>query len=264
MVGAMQDVSERKAAEAQLEQLQTQLIHVSHDAAMGAMAATLAHELNQPLAAAANYLVGSKNLVFKDLGPDNHISKGLDEATLQIHRAGEIIRRMRNLVRNDERRRDEVSLSQLITRVEQLVLASGICPGLRISVDVPGSANRIYVDQIQIEQVLLNLFRNSCEAMAGRDQPAISIQARNSPNGMVEVQVIDKGSGMSPATISSLFSAYGESTTGGMGVGLSISRTIIEAHGGRISAENNPDTGVTFHFTVPAKLETDRAKAKPV
>lgn len=251
MVGAMQDISERKAAEAQLEQLQAELIHVSHGIAMGAMAATLAHELNQPLAAASNYLAGSRRLITQALQPDHEALLGLTEAEAQIRRAGEIIRRVRRLLRNDDKQREAVSLRQMIERVAKLVEASGICPDLTLTLRIPRSADRLCVDQVQIEQVLLNLFRNACEAMKDRAQPEISVSASQASSELIEVRVTDKGDGMSEATLASLFTAYGESTTGGLGVGLSISRTIIEAHGGQIWAENNPGEGVTFHFTVP-------------
>lgn len=252
MVGAMQDFSERKAAEAQVEQLQAELIHVSQNSAMGAMASTLAHELNQPLAAASNYLTGSKNLVSKELGPMHSAVSGLGEAALQIERAGEIIRRMRALVQNDKSRREDVSLIRLFTRIEKLIVASNICPQLNLQVAIPKEADCVTVDQIQIEQVMLNVLRNACEAMEGLEQQSIFVSASALSLGVVEIQISDQGSGMSESTLASLFTAYGLSTTGGLGVGLSISRTIVEAHGGTIRAENNGDRGVSFYITLPA------------
>lgn len=252
MVGAMQDISERKAAEQKVEQLQAELLHLSQNSAMGAMASTLAHELNQPLTAAANYLVASRRMTgSEDEKVRAQAESGLAAAEQQIHRAGEIIRRMRGLVRKQPGHREPVSLRALVNRATKIIEAGNHCPGVEVRTDIGSTADTIRVDPIQIEQVLLNLMRNACQAMVGKDRPEICIVSRDGGDGFAEIQVRDRGVGLSQVALDNLFTAYAESTSGGMGVGLSISRTIVEAHGGRIWAESNSDGGAAFSFLVP-------------
>lgn len=263
MVGAMQDISQRKAAEEQLQQLQTELIHVSQVSAMGAMASTLSHELNQPLTAAANYLTGMKRVLAKLDGEGKElVDQGVAEAEQQIHRAGEIIRRMRRLLRQQTGHREVISLQELALTVEKLVEASQVCPHLVLRTEIAAPADLILADQIQVEQVLLNLTRNACQAMGGADDAQIVISAWDSGDGFAVIRVRDWGRGLTEEALKSLFTAYGDSTSGGLGVGLSICRTIVEGHGGSIWAENNSDGGASFYFTIPLAEEAESWAAR--
>jgi PAS domain S-box-containing protein len=252
MVGAMQDVSAQKAAETRMERLQAELIHLSRSSAMGAMAATLAHELNQPLAAASNYLSASRRL----LRPQKNerlvkVEVAIGEANQMIQRAGEIIRRMRDLVRSQSPKRERVELKALSERAAMLAKAAPDCPTFILRSDISDEVSEVEGDPIQIEQVMVNLIRNACQAMADKTSREIMVSAKSGRAGFAEVSVKDKGSGLPNEVMTHLFSAYRPSSTGGLGVGLSISRTIIEAHGGKIWAENNDDEGASFHFEVP-------------
>lgn len=253
MVGAMQDVSEQKAAEDQLQRLQTDLVHLAHQSALGTMAATVAHELNQPLAASANYLAGTRKLVSTLEGATkSQAQSALDEAEKQIRRAAEIIKRMRSVIAKKGGTRERASLKSLVGAVSKLMEASRTCPGLVIRSRIHAEADEVLVDEIQIEQVLLNLIRNACEAMEPSPRPEVSITARRVEGKLVEVEVRDRGRGLTNELLESLFTAFSGSTTGGLGVGLSISRTIVEAHGGRIRAQNNEEGGASLFFTIPA------------
>ncbi|HEV2080361.1 MAG TPA: ATP-binding protein [Allosphingosinicella sp.] len=244
------DVTDRKAASESIDALQRSLHHASQVAAMGTMAATLAHELNQPLAAAANYVRGSTRLVEQLTGDRKDLAKtGLAEAEQQILRAGEIIRRVRGGVAGSAMRREPVSLKEVAARALKVIKASGTCPRVQISTNFARSADKVQGDAVQLEQVLLNLVRNACQA-AAVDEGCVEILSRQSDKPeFVEVEVRDNGPGVAsdPAT---LFDSFGTSTSGGLGVGLSITRTIIEAHGGKLWARNGSTGGASFYFTV--------------
>lgn len=253
--GTSEDIDRQVKAEIKFAGAQVELMHVSQAMAMSVMAATIAHELNQPLAAASNYLTASSRLVGAHLGPGStEIEHGLNETAQQIHRAGEIIRRMRALVRHDQSKRKLVSIEVMVRRVAILLEASGTCQGPDLTISIRRGAGKIAVDQIQIEQVLLNLLRNACNAMSHLTSPAIEVAAEREGASAVKVTIKDVGKGLSNEIKDQLFTAYGHSSSEGLGVGLSISRTIVEAHGGRIWAENNPDVGASFMFTVPLAL----------
>lgn len=250
MVGAMQDVSSQVAADEKLAELQAQLVHLAGVSAMGTMANTLAHELNQPLVASASFLSGSRRLLEALHGSrKEEVENGLVEAERQVQRAGEIIRRMRDMLANNEPNKEVVSLQVALRRVTRLMEAGSLSP-ITIRSSIEAGADRVLADQIQVEQVLLNLLRNAVEAMVATNGQEALVAAKRVEGGMVEVEVRDQGCGLGGRG-SELFSAFSPSTKGGMGVGLSISRTIIEAHGGRIRATDNPAGGASFYFTIP-------------
>ena len=236
--------------------LQAQLRQVQTETAMGTMAATLAHELNQPLAAAVNYVGAGKRIAAGLQGEmQATLVSGLDEAEVQIHRAGEIVRQARNLVSNASAARKPASLRTMIESALKPLQAGGACDNLKLTVDVERKADPVFVNEIQIEQVLLNVIRNACQAAGPDNNARVAIAARASRDQAV-VEIRDFGPGIKSERMASLFKPGGGSTSGGQGLGLSISRTIVEAHGGRMWAENAVDAGASFFFTLPRADES--------
>jgi PAS domain S-box-containing protein len=256
-VGAMQDLTERNRAEAEIRRMQAELIHVSRLSAMGTMASTLAHELNQPLAAITNFLGGTKRMAERPDVPREVLIEALDGAEASARRAGEILRRLRDLVARGKVSVQAEHLPQLIE--EACVLAFVEEPALVIThqLALDPKATWVKVDRIQIQQVLINLLRNAVEAMAGSDRREVVIATR-SAGQMVRIEVADTGPGIAPDHMDNLFSEFMTTKNDGMGLGLPISRTIVEAHGGEIRAENRPEGGAAFVFTLP------RARAKRI
>jgi len=247
--GTKQDITSEKAASDKLQSLQTEMIHLSRGSAMGAMASTIAHELNQPLAAIASYLAGARRRV-----PSEHLTADLNEcfegaldATL---RAAHIIRSSRAMIAKSGSAKRKTQLEQVLRQAVNLATA-GI-ENVSISWDIMPSLT-VYADSIQIQQVLINLVRNACEAVGSRPCQ-IDIKARTKGT-FIEVCVSDSGPGIPISLIADVFEGFTSRKSGGLGLGLSISRTIIEAHGGRIRAENSPSGGASVSFTLPQTLD---------
>jgi two-component system sensor kinase FixL len=245
-----------RQARREAEQLQVELQQAHSTAAMGAMASTLAHELNQPLTAAANYVAACQQLVAR-LAKDKQKSLliGLGQAESQIQRAGSIIRAARALVRKVPIDRSAASLRKMFERVIDLLRATDAGSGVRFSISVEPAADVVLVNAIQIEQVFLNLARNACEAMRrGGERASLSLRATATARGSL-IEVRDSGPGIRRDRLPILFSAVVPSDTG-LGIGLSISRTILEAHGGSVWAQNNPEGGASFFVLLPAHNQT--------
>jgi two-component system sensor kinase FixL len=251
----MADLTERHRAEAEIRRMQAELIHVSRVSAMGAMASALAHELNQPLAAVANFLSGARRLATADGGPNPELIAALDAAGSGAQRAGEILRRLRELV---SRGAVSVDVEHLPTLVEEAGVLAFVDEKLRRishSTAIQPAAEWVRADRIQIQQVLINLVRNAIEAMDGSRRRDVLISAGPAAGEMVEIAVADSGHGIAPEHMDELFSQFMTTKSGGMGIGLPICRTIVEAHGGKIWAENRPEGGAVFRFTLPAARE---------
>ena len=246
--GTDQDISARH----RLDQLQSEVSHLSRLAAMNTMAATLAHELNQPLAAASNYLVGCRRLIESDGERAKQATEGLEAAQEQVQFAGEIIRRTRAMVSDEPRQEARVSVSRILDDALSLGIPVAERSRLRITKRIADDARDIYADGVQIQQVLLNLLRNACEAVENVADPHVRIDVSRADEGHVLVSVADNGAGIRELN-APLFTAFASDKPTGLGLGLSISRTIIESHGGRIWAENLPGSGARFSFTVPSR-----------
>jgi two-component system, LuxR family, sensor kinase FixL len=248
MIGAITDLTPRIEAEARVKQLQSELIHVSRLSAMGAMAATLAHELNQPLAAANNWIGVGRLLVQRAPEIAGQAGDALNEARSSIQRAGEIIRRIRSMLWRGNENREVHDLRAIVDESLRIALLGASASGIACHRELE-SVN-VKVDRIQIEQVILNLVRNGIEAMA--DQPRRDLLIAIVPQHEVaEVRISDRGKGIAPEYADKLFTPFMTSKDEGLGVGLSISRTIVEAHGGKIRAIPNEAGGTTFAFTLP-------------
>jgi two-component system sensor kinase FixL len=248
--GFIRDLTERQETEARLQDLQSELVHVSRLTALGEMASALAHELNQPLAAIANYLQGSGDLLEREPVPIDKVRGALGKASDQALRAGEIIRRLRDFVARGETERSVESLSKLIEEASALALVGAKEHGVSVRYAMDPSVDLVLADRVQIQQVVLNLIRNAIDAMEESPTRRIAISTRAAPGDHVEIEVADTGPGISPEVASQLFQPFVTTKRSGMGVGLSISRTIVEAHGGRLWAESNQDGGATFRFTL--------------
>jgi two-component system sensor kinase FixL len=256
--GFIRDLTEYQQTQARLNELQSELVHVSRLSAMGEMASALAHELNQPLSAISNYMKGSRRLLSGSLDPNmSKIESAMDRAAEQAIRAGQIIRRLRDFVARGESEKRVESLAKLIEEAGALGLPGAREQGVVLRFNLDPANDPVLVDRVQIQQVLVNLFRNALEAMAQSPRKELTIANAKVADDMVEVAVSDTGSGFQEDVKSSLFQTFFTTKETGMGVGLSISRSIIEAHGGRMWAETNESGGATFRFTLPAAESED-------
>lgn len=248
--GFVRDITERQETEARLQELQSELVHISRLTALGEMASTLAHELNQPLSAIANYLRGSMRLLTSEPVPRERLAEALDKAAEQTLRAGEIIRRLRDFVSRGETERRVESLPKLIEEAGALALVGAKEHGVRVEFDLDPAVNFVLADRVQIQQVILNLIRNAMDSMASVSRRELHLAIRPDGEGMARVTISDTGPGISPEIAEHLFQPFITTKRHGMGVGLSISRTIVEAHGGHIWVEETPGGGATFNFTL--------------
>jgi C4-dicarboxylate-specific signal transduction histidine kinase len=244
--GTDQNISARKM----LDLLQTHVAHLSRIEAMNAMAATLAHELNQPLTAASNYLVGSRRRLQADAGA-KEVEQGMIAAEQQVHLAADIIRRVREMVANPPKAVAAVPVSKIVDDAIALLSVPTAFPALRVNKEIAADARMVKGDRIQIQQVMINLIRNACDATRGEADPEIVISSRRGEGGTVTVSVADNGPGFSQPD-GARFSPFATTKASGLGLGLSISRTIIESHGGRIWTEDREGQGARVVFTLPA------------
>jgi two-component system sensor kinase FixL len=251
--GFIRDLTERQQTLLRLQDLQSELAHVGRVSEMGTLASSLAHELNQPLTAVATYCESARDLLEQE--PDAEalemVREALDEAAQQAVRAGQIVRRLRDFMSTGETERRVESLQQLINEANALALVGSREHGIDVQLKLDPAADKVLVDRIQIQQVLVNLIRNAIDAMIDSDARCLTLQTRRDGEGLVEVVVDDTGSGISEAVAPQLFQPFVTSKQSGMGIGLSICRTIVEAHGGRIWFEPGAKGGTAFHFTVP-------------
>ncbi len=251
--GFVRDLTERQQTEARLQELQAELVHVSRLTALGEMASALAHELNQPLSAIANYMKGSRRLL--ENSADEHVSQArdaMDKAAEQALRTGQIIRRLRDFVARGESERRVEDVKKLVEEASALALVGAKDRGVRVRFEFDPRVDFVLADKVQIQQVLLNLMRNAIEAMEEVNRRELVVSTAEKSDKMVEISVADTGSGIAPEISTQLFQPFVTTKAQGMGVGLSISRTIIEAHGGAIGPRPNPGGGTIFSFTLPA------------
>ena len=250
--GFIRDLTENQKAEARLQELQNELVHVSRLTSLGEMASALAHEINQPLSAIANYLKGSRILLAREEVPMDRLTDAIERAAAEALRAGDIIRRLRDFVARGETERTVESLPKLVEEASALALVGAREHDIRIRFAFDPAVDLVLVDKVQIQQVVLNLVRNAVDAFAdtaaGNREMTIGIE---SDGDMARVTVTDNGPGIDPAVAAQLFQPFITTKRTGMGVGLSISHTIVEAHGGTIRVDPVPGGGARFSFTLP-------------
>jgi two-component system, LuxR family, sensor kinase FixL len=251
--GFIRDLSERQEREQRLHEIQSELIHVSRLSELGQMVSALAHEVNQPLTAIENYLRAGIRLM--ESGDSEQSKSVLLRAGEQAARANEIIRRLRDFVRKQETSKRVEDLPKVIEEATALSMVGVKSRGVVLTTHLDPEAHSAYVDKFEIQQVLFNLIRNAIEAMADCDRPALSIATAvstgRSGEKMILISVADTGPGLDPKVRQRLFQPFVTTKSSGIGVGLSICRSIVEAHGGRIGVGDTPGGGTTFHFTVP-------------
>lgn len=254
--GFVRDLTEREQTEARLKEMQAELVHISRLTAMGEMASALAHELNQPLSAIANYLRGCRRLLDKgDPADGERLKEALGKAADQAMRAGEVIHRLREFVGRGETERRVENLKRLIEEAGSLALVGAPAMGVRVTMTFDPTCETALVDRVQIQQVAINLLRNALDAMRESARRDLDVRVGPAPGGFIAVEISDTGSGIGEDTLPRLFEPFMTTKKEGMGVGLSICRTIVESHGGSIWARNNPSGGATFTFTLPSVTE---------
>lgn len=245
--GFHRDLTERQDRERRLAELQAELVHVSRLNDLGQMVSALAHEVNQPLAAMSNYASGVRRLLAG--GKAELALAAMDRVLDQAERARQIVQRLRDLVRKGETEKRVENLARTIEEASALALV-GIGERIHLDIRVEDDAGFVVIDKVQIQQILINLIRNAAEAMAGQPDRKLSITAVRQGD-QVAVSVADSGPGLSQDVRAKLFQPFVTTKPQGMGVGLSVCRTIAEAHGGQLWAEDPPSGGAVFRFTVP-------------
>ena len=250
--GFIRDLTEREESAARLEAAQGELARLARLNELGEMASTLAHELNQPLSSIANYVQGCIRLL--DQGEEVQATKmrgALSETARQALRAGEIIRHLREFVTRGETEKHPEDMKKLVEEAGALALVGSRERGIRSQFDFGTETELVMVDRVQIQQVLTNLMRNAMEAMKDSERRELVVRTRPGENEMLSVEVSDTGPGIAEDIAARLFQPFVTSKASGMGIGLSISRRIIQSHGGDISVRKNDAGGATFTFTLP-------------
>jgi two-component system sensor kinase FixL len=248
--GLIRDISERRAIERQLHEVQADLIHVSRLTAMGDLAAALAHELNQPLTAINNYVLSAQRLLRGDAEQRERVFGILTKTAEQAMRAGEIIRHLRNFIQRHEPEREPLDINKVIDEATALAFIGMREKNIEVNFERGAEIPPVTIDKIQIQQVIINLIRNALDAMDGMKLRKLTL-ATGIDAEQVKISIADTGCGVSPEIADRLFMPFVTTKSEGLGVGLSISRTIVENHGGMLWFESNTDSGTTFHLTLP-------------
>ena len=240
---------ERRDRDRQLHEVQSELIHVSRLTELGQMVSALAHEVNQPLTAVSTYVRAGRRLI--QAGDTVKADEALSKATEQATRASQVIQRLRNFVKKEDSHRRVEDIQHTIEEVTNIALVGTEGRRVTLQMQIAPDTRLVFIDKVQIQQVLLNLTRNAVEAMQSSAQRDLVITTTGAGGGMLEVGVADSGPGLDPEVRAKLFQPFVTTKSAGMGVGLSICRSIIEAHGGRIWVTERPGGGTQFHFTLP-------------
>jgi two-component system sensor kinase FixL len=258
-VGIIHDLTESRRLGRQLLESQAELMRFSRVLEMGQMASALAHELNQPLTAIANYAQACRRLIEEEGGRERTAGI-LDKVSAQAHRAGQIIQRLRDFVKRGDTDRRPEDLNAVVEEACGLALVGARAGGIAVSKRFAKGLPPVVIDRVQVQQVAVNLLRNGVEALATAKRKQLAIETRPHGGGAVAVIVTDTGPGLAEEVKRNLFKPFVTTKAGGMGVGLSICRSIVEAHGGRLWADSHAGGGAVFGFTLPAapdRLQSD-------
>ena len=251
------DITERKSADIEAEQQRQQVSHLTRVAVLGELSGALAHELNQPLTAILSNSQAAQQLLQNVPLDLEELQEILQDITNEDKRAGEVIKRLRTLLKKGEAQRQLLDLNDIVQEVVALSHADLVARNIELSTRMGSGFPRVLGDAVQLQQVLLNLVRNACDAMdaiAFPQRKLTIISAVYAPD-LLQVSVADRGVGITGTDLEKLFEPFFSTKPQGMGLGLSISRSVIAAHGGRLWAQNNADGGATFAFTLPVRTE---------
>jgi two-component system, LuxR family, sensor kinase FixL len=252
VVGAskiIRDLTERDERDRRIQDLQMELAHVQRLTELGQVVSALVHEVNQPLAAIRNYVNACQRLIAS--GKQEQVQGGLKLIGDQIDRARQIVERIREFVKKGDAQMRAEHLPDVIQEIIMLTQASVREEGVRVATQLDPMASAAQINKVQVHQVLFNLLRNGIEATQGQLRRQLTVATRPADSDMLEISVADTGSGLPEEIRGRLFQPFVTSKANGMGVGLSVCRTIVETHGGRLWAEDNPGGGTVFRFTVP-------------
>ncbi len=244
----------RRRSETDLQRNREQLAHVTRVSTMGELATSLAHELNQPLTAILSNAQAAQRFLNAKPTDLNEVREILEDIVTDNSRAGEVIRRMRTLVKKEELEFAPIDIASVIGEVVQLVHSDGVLRNIRVDIECQDNLPAVRGDRVQLQQVVLNLLINAFDAMkeATAKERDVKVRAQTNGAGTVEISVRDHGTGLASDELAKVFQPFYTTKREGLGMGLPISRSIVEAHGGRLWAENNPDRGATFYLTLPA------------
>lgn len=258
--GFVRDLTQHRKSEKQIALLQDRLVHVARHSALGELATTLAHELNQPLTAIANYTLVARQLVGQNKEcPDTDKALAmLDKAAAQAQRAGDIIRSIRTFIKHHKNKLAWEDLEEAVLEAVKIATIGIEHQDIEVEIVKLGELPSVRMDRIQIQQVVTNLVRNAVDALTGREgRKFIRIELGTHGRRSVIVRVVDNGPGIAPDVLKRLFEAFNTSKVGGVGIGLAISKTIIASHRGEIRGKNNDEGGATFHFVLPIDAEAE-------
>ena len=258
-VGIIRDITDRKQSEEEIHHARERLSQFARLSTLGEMAAGLAHELNQPLAAIATYTQACQRLIESGQSDDEEILATLKKCDSQAQRAGDVIRRLRQFVQKREVGRLEVGCKELIHDIAALAEVDARNNRIPLAIDVAEGLPNVMVDAVQIQQVILNLIRNGIDAMQDTDQnnEGISVSVKQFDSDNIKVAVTDHGGWMTEEAEKKIFQPFFTTKPSGLGLGLSICQSIIASHGGVLSFTKNRSGGTTFYFTLPVSPETD-------
>jgi two-component system sensor kinase FixL len=258
IIAQVEDLTERLRAEAEAQQHREQLAHVTRLRTVGEMAAGIAHEINQPLSAIATYAQACSRMIQNEPEDGTEILDALTKIGTQAQRAGEVIQRLRTFIRKQEGERVQLEVNDLVREVLKLAETDAREHDVKIIAELGDGLPQIQADRVQIQQVLLNLLRNAMESMRepGRSGDLVVVTTTSSADD-VEIAVRDSGAGIPEEIERQLFQPFFTTKSSGLGMGLSISRTIVKSHSGRLYFTRNPERGTTFRVTLPAYLEID-------
>jgi PAS domain S-box-containing protein len=251
--GVARHITERKRAEAALRDMQMQLAHANRVATMGQLSASITHEVNQPITATVTYALAARRFLSAEPPNFREVDDALSLIVKEGNRAGEVVGRIRALIKKAPARKDAVAINDAILEVIALTRTEATKNSVLVRTQLAEGLPRVQGDRVQLQQVLLNLIINAIEAMrdVGEEERELLISTRNEPDG-VSVEVRDSGPGFAPAALERVFEAFYTTKPDGLGMGLSICRSIIEAHGGRLWASANLPRGASFQFALPA------------
>ncbi len=251
------NIAKRRRAEQDASQARERLAHVDRIHAMGEMASGIAHEINQPLAAIVSYAAAGRKMLESGDTDLSELKRAMTGIGTAAGKAGEVLRELRAMLRKREPRRVPADLNGLVSEALVLADASSHESGIKIETELAGRLPPTAVDPIQIQQVILNLLQNGIEASRSHAGTGVVIRTRSTDGDRLELSVLDSGAGISAEHAARLFEPFFTTKKDGMGLGLSISRSIIEAHEGRLWFSPNPDGGAIFHFTLPVATDLD-------